>query len=84
MAMLYQHFIHYASLHAPRTYPCHAEHPARCLHAVGVGVLVAEVHHLLDAALDDGLGALIAWKQPHVDLIKEKASGTRSITSYMT
>lgn len=50
------------------TYPSHSKQCAGRFHAIGVRILVTEVDHLLDAALDDCLGTLVAGKQPHIDL----------------
>ena len=46
---------------------CLFEHEPRRHAGIGIVVLVAVVHHLGDAGLDDGLGALVAGEEGHVD-----------------
>ena len=43
------------------------QHPLGGQVAHGVGVLVGQVDHFLHAALNDGLGALVAGEQRHID-----------------
>jgi hypothetical protein len=67
----------YACMSSIITYPRHSEHGARRLHAVSVRVLVAQEHHLSDAALDDGLRALVAGKESHVYLQRRRRKRRR-------
>ena len=48
-------------------YSRHVEHPLGCDDAGGIGVFILHKDHLFDTALDDGLGAFVAWEKSDVD-----------------
>ena len=50
------------------------QHPRGGQSAQGVGVLVGELDNFLHAALDDGLGALVAGEQGHINAAAAKVT----------
>ena len=46
--------------------PCHVEQPPRSNAGVGIMVFIRKIDDFPDAALNDGLGALVAGEQRHI------------------
>ena len=53
--------------HTDEVDPGGHQHPLGGHIAHGSGVLVREVDHFLDTALDDGLGTFVSGEQRHID-----------------